>query len=149
MSTMSRLALLLMLPLVAGCALSGKLLEKPTVSLEEVSARDTNLTGTTLVFRLNLKNPNAIDLPLDDLTYQVFLNGNFFAEGRTDKKVRIPARGESDVEIPLAVQYTKVLSGLGRVLRGEDMDYRLKGDAKFAAFSIPFEKAGDLKLLKK
>lgn len=131
----------------SGCSsLTESLLQKPEVDLKGITLRDTNLQGTTVVFVLNLKNPNARDLPLDGLTYQVDLGGKHFADGRLEEKVRIPAKGESQVEVPLTVAYSKVFSGLAQMLEGRSLDYALRGNAKFSVFSIPFEEKGDLKL---
>lgn len=134
--------------LLTGCSsLTGSMLEKPQVELKAVNLRNITAQGTTVVFVLNLKNPNSRELPLDGLNYSVDLAGKHFAEGAIAETVVLPARDENQVEVPLDVTYAKVFSGLAQMLEGRSLDYALRGQAKFSVFSIPFEKKGALKLI--
>jgi LEA14-like dessication related protein len=135
------------LVLTNGCAsLVGKVVEKPRVELDHVSLKDSDLRGTTAVFVVKVENPNSVDLKVDDIAYRVFLSGQEFAKASTGKAVTVPAKGTSLVELPLPVEYSKILNGLQALLLSKPVDYRIEGAAKLSLFSIPFQKEGQLEL---
>lgn len=130
----------------ASCSSLEKLVEKPKIELDHISLKDTDLSGTTAVFFVKVQNPNNIDLKVDDIAYKVFLSGEEFATASTGKTVTVPAKGESLVELPLPVSYSKVMGGLQALLMSKPVDYRIEGAAKLSMFSIPFKKEGKLEL---
>lgn len=133
--------------LVAGCGtLAERIIRKPEVEIGRVYSKDATLTGSTVVFVLNLKNPNAFDLPLSSLDYEVVLGGEEFARGTLDRGVNLPANGQTAVEVPLSVEYAKVASGVLQALSGRPVAYVVKGHAGFSALTVPFEEKGELRL---
>lgn len=124
-------------------------LQEPKAELKEVQIRDASFAEATLIFVLEVKNPNKAELKISDVSYQTFLNDEFFGEAKVSKTQIIPAEQTGIVELPLQVLYSKVAGGLVKILKGESVDYRIKGDAKVSAFRIPFDKSGKLNINKK
>lgn len=129
------------IPLMTSCA-SLLQLEKPKADLSHVLVRDTNLVGTTLIFVVDVENPNDRELKVDDVSYKVFLGGKAFAQASTGKQVSVPAKSKSQIEIPLPVKYTEIFSNMGEILLSQKLTYKIEGTAKLSFISIPFTKEG-------
>lgn len=124
----------------------GTVLEKPKVDLDHVSLRDVTLKGGTLLFYVNVANPNKVDLKLDEITYKIFVNNKELSRAKTEKPVHVPKESTAQVEIPLPIEYGKVFSDLKELMFAESTTYKIEGSAKFPLFSVPFTKEGQVKL---
>ncbi|MNK15817.1 Late embryogenesis abundant protein [compost metagenome] len=131
---------------LTGCAGLNPFTEKPKVQLTDVFIKDTNIAGTTLVFVVNVANPNNKDIDVKEVSYTVFLSGKELTQAKTDKPIHVPANKDADVEIPLPIKYTSILGNLGDVLLAKEVSYRIQGSAKMSFFSIPFSKEGKVEL---
>lgn len=142
-----RFVFLLLLTLVAGCTGIGSLLQKPEVSLAGVELLELNLLQQRFAFKLLVRNPNQVDLPITRLNFEIEINGQPFATGVSDKATTVPRSGEAI--LPVTAE-----SDFGRVLRqvrewkknpGERVEYRVHGTASVAGFdSLPFDRRGEL-----
>ena len=121
-------------------------LKKPEAQLNRVFAKETSLTGTTLIFVVDVQNPNDRELKLDELAYQVSLSGKEFARAKTDKVVKVAANSSSEVEIPLPVKFSDLLGSLGEIIQTQTISYKIEGNAKLSPFKIPFTKEGKVNL---
>lgn len=133
--------------LFTGCeSFKKNYLQEPKAELKEVKVQDVGLNGATLVFVLEVMNPNKSALDVGDVSYQTYLNDKYFSEAKVEKVHTIPAEKSALIELPLPVAYNKLSGGIARVLSGEDVTYRVKGNAKLSMFRIPFDKTGKFKL---
>ena len=121
-------------------------LEKPEVNLQRVSVRDTSLTGTTLVFVVKVDNPNNREIKVKEIDYKVFISGKEISHARTEKPVDVPAKGSSEVELPLPVKYSSLFENIGDILLAREVAYKIIGDAKLSFIDIPFTKEGKVEL---
>ncbi len=132
---------------LSGCAFfKERYGQKPEISLQEVYFQDPQILSTTMVFVLLVKNPNMIALNVEEITYDIQLDGKSFSKAKVEKKISIPAEGSSKVAIPLPLEYVKVLHGIQEVLTGKDIDYVVTGEAKVSGFSVPFKEAGKINI---
>jgi Conserved secreted protein len=122
------------------------MLEKPKAKLVNVYPRGTTMTGTTLVFVVEVENPNNKDIKVNSVDYKVFLSGKEFSQGTTDKEILVPANKTANVEVPLAVKYQDILNNLGDILMANKVEYKIEGKAKLSFISIPFTKEGKVEL---
>lgn len=122
--------------------------KEPKAELKEIQIRDANLQGATLIFVLSVQNPNKTELKISDVKYQAYLNQEFFAEAKVDQEQVVPAMKTASVELPMPIKYSKLAGGIARILSGEDLDYRIKGEAKISSFNVPFDKSGKFKIQK-
>lgn len=135
--------------ILTGCSsLLEKIVKDPKIKLERVDVRETNLKGAHLAFILEIENPNDYEIKVDQVDYKVFLGEDFFAEAKTPKPVTIAANKNQQVELPLPIEYSKVLSGLKGLLLGEKVSYRIEGKVKlaFLGLDIPFHEKGQFDL---
>lgn len=133
--------------LLSGCAfLKKRYAQEPEINLQNVYLQEVQPFSATMMIVLSVKNPNKIDLKVDEVNYEVQLNNQEFAKSKLDKKTVIPAGETKLVEIPLPINYLKALNGVGKILSGEDVSYIVSGTAKVSGFSIPFNDKGKLNL---
>lgn len=131
----------------AGCAGFMKaVLREPTVTLQTVNVRDIDASGATLLFGVEVENPNPVDLKVDALRYDIDVSGKLLSSGRIEHPAMVPARGKAVVEIPAAIKYSDVFSSLIGFIKDGGTTYRIKGEAVFALFTIPFEREGTFRL---
>ncbi|HEX7675816.1 MAG TPA: LEA type 2 family protein [Bdellovibrio sp.] len=116
--------------------------EKPEVALEQVYIKDANFLAATLVFVLDVKNPNRIDLNIDRVDYDIQLDGQSFAKTSIDQKIVLKSESVTKVEVPLPFQYLQLAGGLAKALQGQDVVYVFSGNAKVSGLSVPFTQKG-------
>ncbi|MGZ3769731.1 MAG: LEA type 2 family protein [Bdellovibrio sp.] len=130
-----------------GCS-SVKLLfgEKPTAELREVQLMDASFSGGTLLFIVNVANPNSFDLVVDEIDYKVFLSGKELSEAKIEKPFAIPAKGNKNIEMPLPIKFGDLFEHLSHAFASRALDYRIEGNVKLGFTKIPFSKEGKLEL---
>jgi LEA14-like dessication related protein len=132
---------------VIRCAsIAEKVVEKPTVQLKQVSVAEVNTAGATLVFFIEVKNPNPFSLKVDAVKYEVELESKAFGRGQLEHPAEVPARGEGVVEIRLPVLYKDLFASLMDLLQKKSSHYHLRGEAQFGIISIPLESRGEFKI---
>ncbi|MEN0057682.1 MAG: LEA type 2 family protein [Bdellovibrio sp.] len=130
-----------------GCAgLFQGMMEKPKVALSHVWARDTTLLGTTLIFVLNVENPNRKPIEVEEVRYKVFIGEQEFASAKTEKAIKVPARQTAQVEVPLPIQFVSLLKNVDQIWREKKVAYRIEGQAQLSFISIPFSDQGSVEL---
>lgn len=132
---------------LCSCAsILGSVVEKPKVDLDQVKIRSADLNGATLVFLVNVENPNRVDIKVDEINYTIFVNNKELSRAKTEKAVNVPANSKAQVEIPLPVTYSKIFSNLKDLMFADTATYKIEGDAKFPLFRVPFSKEGVVEL---
>jgi LEA14-like dessication related protein len=149
-------ALLVAVLLVAGssCSALRPELEAPRLALISVAMTSADIFNQQFLVRMSVQNPNDRELSIKGLDYKLFLEGDGFAEGTSNKPFVIPAEGETDFTMTVR---TNFVSGVGRLLSRLNgrtkVNYSIEGklltDIRFLK-KIPFEETGsvDLSILK-
>jgi LEA14-like dessication related protein len=137
-------ALLLALAL-SGCALLMPKFETPQLSIVDVRVLRANFLEQQLRVRMRVENPNDRSLPVQGLSYTVYLRGQEFATGASDASFVVPALGSADFNMDVTANAAGALfTILGRP-RGQPIDYRMTGRVELTRGwlrSIPFEESG-------
>ncbi len=127
-------------------------LEKPKVTLKEVSITRISLTDIHFLFGLEVQNPNSFDLNLRSLEYTLYFNDRQVAKGSLDKEVQIGKSSSTLVQVPLRADFKNLGDPLAYVLAGKDLLYKIEGSAILGASlgtaTIPFSKSDTIKLKK-
>lgn len=137
------------LSMSACSSLTEGLLKDPEVKVSDFKLAGIDSSGVSIDLGLNVKNPNALPLKLDEVEYALKVSGEQVTEGVFDKGISIPANGEGAVRIPLKFQFKSVgnlLSGI--INRSFKKDYELNGAVKLGIFSIPFSQKGEIDINK-
>jgi len=138
--------------LAAGCASTGVIIERPSVTLSNVAVTEVDLGGQTFVLDFDVVNPNPFPLPIRSIAYGVELEGLRLASGETQSAFTVPAGGDSHFEITVDVDLMRTAPQLMFVVREgiyRDIPYALEGrfaiDVPFAN-PVTFRNEGSIRL---
>lgn len=138
--------------LATGCASTGAIVERPSVTLSKVAVTEVDLGGQTFVLDFDVVNPNPFPLPIRSIAYGVELEGLRLASGETQSAFTVPAGGESHFEITVDVDLMRTAPQLMFVVREgmyRDIPYALEGrfaiDVPFAN-PVTFRNEGSIRL---
>jgi len=141
---------LLVVAVFAGCAGSGKISEAPYITLSNISLLNIGVFEQRYRIIMRIQNPNDVVIPINGMSYQIFINEQNFARGVSNKPVIISEFGEETVEVVAASDLTSILRQLQNLMAGgtRKVSYRLTGKAKLAnrIRRLPFEYKGELDL---
>jgi LEA14-like dessication related protein len=131
-----------------GCAdLTKNLVKDPEIKILDLSVMQISGQEIDLNLKLNVNNPNPMELKIGKIAYGLNLSGKPVTEGIFDKGIAVPANGAHDVIVPLKFKYDAIgnliTSFLSKTLT---KDYELKGTVDVGWFSIPFTQKGEIKL---
>lgn len=133
---------------LAGCSALPINLETPEVSVIGIRGLEANFFEQRLEVRMLVKNPNAVELPVNGLDIEVELAEEPFATGVTAREFVVPANGEAEFDMIVTANAAnailKILGGGGQ--HGE-IGYKMKGklSTKLGLLrTIPFEESGTL-----
>jgi LEA14-like dessication related protein len=135
---------------LAACSALGPKLEVPRLTLVRVAMTSADIFNQQFMVRMHVQNPNDRELPIRGIDYKLFLEGDSFAEGVSDKPFVVPALGETEFDM---IVRTNFVSGMGRLmsrLNGRDqVQYVVEGkvltDISMAK-KIPFQETGTVSL---
>jgi LEA14-like dessication related protein len=113
---------------LCGCATKSAM-QPLAVTLTDVRPLSMGLLEQQFALKLRVQNPNAFDIPVAGLTYDVELNGKPFAKGVSRQDTVLPAFGELLFDVTAVSSLSGILSQLDAVRRGsyDKITYRLQG----------------------
>jgi LEA14-like dessication related protein len=133
---------------LAGCAGIPRDLQTPEVTFVGLRAVEATLFEQRLDVRLLVRNPNAIELPVNGLEVDIELAGEPLAHGVSVREFVVPAGGEAEFDLRVTANAaTALLKIAGGDRKAREIDYRLKGklSTRIGIWrTIPFEQTGYL-----
>lgn len=134
---------------IIGCSLIGRqVIENPKIEFHNVDVRDMTASGATVVFGVQIENPNPFELKVDSVRYDVDIGGKKLSSGRLAEGAKVAANSKTIVAIPVPVRYVDVFSSLLDFMGKGVSTFRVRGDATMGLISVPFDHAGELKFKK-
>ncbi len=134
--------------LLSGCAdvsnFVQQFLQKPQVSLEEVTFRELSLLQGTVVFHIRITNPNPVGATVNRIQYNLTMNERDFVKGTLAEGIQIKASCSETVELPVTVTYLDLFQSVKDLLSAEAMSYHLFGSVGIGPMDIPYSKKGNL-----
>lgn len=134
--------------LLGACSTLPSNLVAPRVKLVGIQMMSTDMFAQKFRVRVNVDNPNDLELAVKGLEYQILLMGDSFAEGNSTDRFVLPAKGEAEFDM---IVTTNFVSSLGRLIsrvgggKLENLDYEISGDVlleKGMMRKIPFNHRG-------
>jgi len=132
--------------LLNACATLKETIKEPQVAVDAVKLRDITLSGVQLDFLLGIDNPNPLGISVQGLSYNLALDGKQMFDGNTTERVRVPANGHSQVSLPFAIDFEKLLGGLDALGNKKIVNYELSGSVNLGLISLPYSKRGEMTL---
>lgn len=128
-----------LLTALAACSSFVPKLETPRLTIVSVSMTSGDIFSQNFLVHLNVQNPNDRALPVKAIDYQLFLQGDSFAEGVSNAPFVVPALGETEFDLTVR---TNFVSSIGRLLT------RLNGK-KTVEYTLEGKVITDLGMIKK
>jgi LEA14-like dessication related protein len=132
------------------------IVKAPTVSASRITVKNLSFTKADLELELNIANPNAFGVTLNNLNYNVDINGLESISGTTTEAVKISEKGNGSIKIPVSFNLIELGRTAYQLLNSDkELDYSLNGstniDATLPLFSpsnFDFSRSGSLNLFK-
>lgn len=147
--TMRSVQLLLLAVALSGCALFLPKLQTPKLSIVDIEVVKANFLEQRLQVRMRVENPNDRSLPIQGLSYTVYLSGQEFATGVSDASFVVPALGTAEFNMDVTANAAGAIFAILSKPRGQGIDYHMKGRVELShgwLRSIPFEQSGSFML---
>jgi LEA14-like dessication related protein len=148
-SCMRFVSLLLLALALSGCTLFVPKLQTPKLAIVDVEVLRANLLEQQLRVRMRVENPNDRSLPVQGLSYTIYLGGQQFATGVSDASFVVPALGTAEFNMDVTANAAGALFTILNQPRGQGIDYRMKGRVELShgwLRSIPFQESGTFAL---
>ncbi|HEX4972433.1 MAG TPA: LEA type 2 family protein [Steroidobacteraceae bacterium] len=135
---------------LAACSALGPKIEVPQVTLVRVAMTSADIFNQQFMVRMHVENPNDRELPVRGIDYKLFLEGDSFAEGVSNKPFTVPAKGETEFDMIVRTNFVSGIARLMSRLNGRDqVQYVFEGkvltDISMAK-TIPFQESGTVSL---
>ncbi|MFP4331377.1 MAG: LEA type 2 family protein [Spirochaetaceae bacterium] len=123
-------ALAALLLILSSCALleqflSGSL-ERPTAQVTGVEISDLTFREITLLFDLEITNPNQVEVNLAGFDYDFAVEERPFLRGENRDGLLIPGMESSTVELPVTVTYQELLQTVDNLTDDRESPYSLE-----------------------
>jgi LEA14-like dessication related protein len=146
---MRSVPILLLAVALSGCALFVPKLQTPKLTIADIEVVKANFLQQELRVRMRVENPNDRNLPIQGLSYTVYLGGQEFATGVSDASFVVPALGTAEFNMDVTANAAGALFAVFSKPRGQGIDYHMKGRVELShgwLRSIPFEQSGTFTL---
>jgi len=134
---------------VTGCAMTSNL-QPPKISIVSVNTTSADVFSQQFRVHVHVQNPNTLALPVKSIEYELFLQGDSFAEGNTEQPFVVPALGEAEFDTVINTHFTSSLMRLLGKLNerdGNKVQYNFVGKVhltKGVLRNIPFNEQGSV-----
>lgn len=133
---------------LAACATTEALVDRPTVTLKNVELESISFGSQTFLLDFDVRNPNAFPLPIRAIRYRVLFDDERFAGGEARGSFMVPANESGEFQISVDIDVINSASTITSLLSGGIPDYvhyRVEGsltvDIPYAR-PLPFSSSG-------
>ena len=92
----------------------------PKLAIVSVAMTSADIFNQQFMVRLNVENPNDQELPVTGIDYKLFLEGDSFSEGVSNKPFTVPAKGDTDFDMIVRTNFVSSAGRLVSRLNGRD-----------------------------
>src|SRR4051812_2824483 len=145
-----RAAAVAVLLTLAGCSSLAPKIEAPRLTVMRIAMTSGDIFSQNFLVHLNVENPNDRELPIKGIEYQLFLQGDSFAEGTSARPFVVPALGETEFDLTVRTNFVSSVGRLLTRLNGKSkVEYITEGKVLLQSGlvrSIPFQESGTVDL---
>jgi LEA14-like dessication related protein len=122
-------------------------MEAPSINVSRIRLQDTTVLEQRFLAVLRVQNPNAVDLAIEGIAYDLEVNGQPFAKGVGKGLVIVPAFSQRTMETEAITTLPGLIRQFREIARTRrpPIAYRLTGKVKLRDHpsALPFEMRGD------
>lgn len=128
----------------------------PVIGLKSIRLKKLSFSGADFEVQVNIDNPNSWPLTVNEIQYEMSINGKQWINGRTTERLTLSAKGKNNLLIPFSLNFIEMGSSVYNVVtEGKGLNYKLTGQANIGStlemlgeLNLPFNLSGNLDLLK-
>lgn len=119
----------------------------PVISISQVEAGAIpSERRVGLVFFIRIENPNAFDIPLENVDFDLEIAGVAIDKGIAGTKRIIPRASAVEIDLPISLIETN-FPEIENYLRGtSEVHYRMEGEVRLGMGRIPYELEGPIQI---
>lgn len=126
----------------------------PEINLMGLVMDEVTLSHVNMVANLRLFNPNEVSLRVDNVEYELQLNGIKVSSGKSLRSLSIAANDFGSLDLRLSSAYWDLFRFASNIEQGEELDFRLTGKVRVGGLGIightfNFDHEGKIPLLSK
>lgn len=126
-------------------------IREPEFTITAIAIMQAELINTRFRVSLRIDNPNAFPVDLSSFGYELYGAGRFWADGREEDVLHIPAQGSAETRLFLMMNFINMKrSLLDEVIALRQVRYRFTGEAEVGtgvswlpSFRMGFDHSGD------
>lgn len=128
----------------------------PKISASRLTVKNLSFTKADLELQINIENPNAFGIILNNLDYNVDINGLQSISGTTSEAIEISEKNSGTIKIPVSFNLIQLGRTAYQLLNSnQPLDYSLSGSTNidatlpfFDASKYDFSRSGSLNIFK-
>jgi len=132
------------------------LLKPPKISVASLKLNNLSLLGADLSLNVKLINPNAFEFIVNDMDYNLEINGAQWLSGNSQDNLQISAKDESLLTFPISLNFFQIGRSVAQLLNSDrPLEYRFKGAVNLdsslpflGTVHLPFDRSGRIGLQK-
>jgi len=133
---------------LAGCSAFRPKIEPLRLMVVMAGMTSTDMFSQSFLVRLHVENPNDREIAVKGIDYQLFLQGDSFAEGLTNRPFKLAAKGETEFDMTVRTNFMSSIGRLVSRLNGaRKVDYSIEGTVLTDIKKIPFRETGTVELV--
>jgi LEA14-like dessication related protein len=106
-------------------------IREPEFTITAIAILQAELINTRFRVNLRIDNPNMFPVDLSSFGYELYGAGRFWADGREEDVLHIPARGSAETRLFLMMNFINMKRGLlDEVIAMRQVRYRFTGEAE-------------------
>jgi len=132
-----------------GCATVDDVIP-PRVNLVNIMPAGSGLFEQRFLVDLRISNRNDFDIPIEGLSFEMDVNGDYFATGLSNRRVLVPRLGTAVVSVETTANSFDLFRQILNAVRTGSVEYSIKGTAvlgPLGARTVPFRQKGYLNLV--
>ena len=130
------------------------LVRLPKVALRGLRVKSLSVTGAAMDIVLGVDNPNAFDLSMQRIDYDLAINGSRWASGRSEQTAGITRKQKGEVRIPVNLDFLRIGSGIYELISDSSpVSYTLAGALEMGTSlpllrnsTLPLNESGTIRL---
>jgi LEA14-like dessication related protein len=126
---------------------------EPAVEISNVSVSDLSFEHISMLFDIQISNPNTVGISLAAFDYDFLINENSFVSGQQNEGLNIQANANSTIQLPITLEYSEIYQAVSDLLSTDSSQYQIKCGLAFdipvlGAVRVPISKRGSIPMIK-
>jgi len=102
--------------------------KEPTFAIASITILQADLINTRLKLTIRIDNPNTFPITLTSFRYELYGNGNFWADGMEKNLAVVPAKGFAEANINFEMNFIGMKRRLlDDIIALREVEYRIAG----------------------